>query len=90
MKDLTVYIESLLDEPNTKVKLVEGVYRVNVDLTSSNPTSIDTLAFKQIKCSDANEHDILSKSRKLTYLFINNPHYERVIRSFQHRYSKKW
>jgi hypothetical protein len=52
MKDLTVYIESLLDEPNTKVKLVEGVYRVNVDLTSSNPTSIDTLAFKQVNMTE--------------------------------------
>ena len=52
MKDLTVYIESLLDEPNTKVKLVEGVYRVNVDLISSNPTSIDTLAFKQVNMTE--------------------------------------
>jgi hypothetical protein len=34
-------------------------------------------------CSEETETDILTKSRKLTYLFINNPHYERVIRSFQ-------
>jgi hypothetical protein len=52
MKDLTTYIESLIDEPQVKVKLVEGAYRVTFDLTSSNPTSIDTLAFKQINVTE--------------------------------------
>jgi hypothetical protein len=52
MKDLTTYIESLIDEPQVKVKLVEGVYRVTFDLTSSNPTSIDTLAFKQLNVTE--------------------------------------
>ena len=52
MKDLTTYIESLIDEPQVKVKLVEGVYRVTFDLNSSNPTSIDTLAFKQMNVTE--------------------------------------
>jgi hypothetical protein len=49
---LEQYIESLIDEPQVKVKLVEGVYRVTFDLTSSNPTSIDTLAFKQMHMTE--------------------------------------
>jgi hypothetical protein len=49
---LEQYIESLIDEPQVKVKLVEGVYRVTFDLTSSTPTSIDTLAFKQINVTE--------------------------------------
>ena len=49
---LEKYIESLIDEPQVEVKLVEGVYRVTFDLTSSNPTSIDTLAFKQINVTE--------------------------------------
>jgi hypothetical protein len=52
MKDLTAYIESLIDEPQVKVKLVEGVYRVTFDLNSSKPTSIDTLAFKQLNVTE--------------------------------------
>ena len=49
---LEKYIESLIDEPQVEVKLVEGVYRVTFDLTSSNPTSIDTLAFKQLNVTE--------------------------------------
>jgi len=52
MKDLTTYIESLIDEPQVKVKLVEGVYRVTFDLTLSKSTSIDTLAFRQMNVTE--------------------------------------
>ena len=49
---LEQYIESLIDEPQVKVKLVEGVYNVKVDLISNNPSSIDTLAFKQMHMTE--------------------------------------
>ena len=49
---LEQYIISVLDEPQVKVKLVEGVYNVKVDLISNNPSSIDTLAFKQMHMTE--------------------------------------
>ena len=58
MKDLTTYIESLIDEPQVKVKLVEGVYRVTFDLTSSKPSSIDALAFKQLNITERINHKL--------------------------------
>ena len=49
---LEQYIISVLDEPQVKVKLVEGVYRVTFDLTSSKPSSIDALVFKQLNVTE--------------------------------------
>lgn len=46
------YIDSIIDEPNTKVKLVEGVYCVTVNLISSDSTSMDALSFKQINITE--------------------------------------
>ena len=55
---LEQYIESLIDEPQVKVKLVEGVYNVKVDLISNNPSSIDTLAFKQMHMTERINHKL--------------------------------
>ena len=45
---LEQYIISILNEPQVKVTLVEGVYHVNSEIDSSKATSIDYLAFKQV------------------------------------------
>ena len=50
--ELEQYIISLLDEPQAKVKLVEGVYHVTAEIDSTKPTSIDTLAFKQMHMTE--------------------------------------
>lgn len=49
---LEQYIISVLDEPQVKVKLVEGVYHVTAEIDSTKPTSIDTLAFKQMHMTE--------------------------------------
>ena len=50
--ELEQYIISLLDEPQAKVKLVEGVYHVTAEIDSTKPTSIDTLAFRQMHMTE--------------------------------------
>jgi hypothetical protein len=49
---LEQYIISVLDEPQVKVTLVEGVYHVNSEIDSTKVTSIDTLAFKQMHMTE--------------------------------------
>ena len=49
---LEQYIISILDEPQVKVTLVEGVYHVNSEIDSSKATSIDYLAFKQVNITE--------------------------------------
>ena len=49
---LEQYIISVLDEPQVKVKLVEGTYHVTAEIITNNPTSIDTLAFKQMHMTE--------------------------------------
>ena len=49
---LEQYIISVLDEPQVKVKLVEGVYHVNSEIDSTKATSIDTLAFRQMHMTE--------------------------------------
>ena len=49
---LEQYIISILDEPQVKVTLVEGVYHVNSEIDSSKATSIDYLSFKQINITE--------------------------------------
>jgi len=49
---LEQYIISVLDEPQVKVTLVEGVYHVTAEIDSTKPTSIDTLAFKQMHMTE--------------------------------------
>ena len=49
---LEQYITSILDEPQVKVTLVEGVYHVNSEIDSSKATSIDYLSFKQVNITE--------------------------------------
>ena len=49
---LEQYITSILDEPQVKVTLVEGVYHINSEIDSSKATSIDYLAFKQVNMTE--------------------------------------
>ena len=49
---LEQYIISILNEPQVKVTLVEGVYHVNSEIDSSKATSIDYLSFKQINITE--------------------------------------
>ena len=49
---LEQYISSILDEPQVKVTLVEGVYHINSEIDSSKATSIDYLSFKQINITE--------------------------------------
>ena len=49
---LEQYIISILDEPQVKVTLVEGVYHVNSEIDSSKATSIDYLSFKQVNMTE--------------------------------------
>ena len=49
---LEQYIISVLDEPQVKVTLVEGTYHVTAEIIPNNPTSIDTLAFKQMHMTE--------------------------------------
>lgn len=49
---LEQYIISILNEPQVKVTLVEGVYHINSEIDSSKTTSIDYLSFKQINITE--------------------------------------
>ena len=49
---LEQYIISILNEPQVKVTLVEGVYHVNSEIDSSKATSIDYLSFKQVNMTE--------------------------------------
>ena len=49
---LEQYIISVLDEPQVKVTLVEGTYHVTAEIIPNTPTSIDTLAFKQMHMTE--------------------------------------
>ena len=49
---LEQYIISILNEPQVKVTLVEGVYHINSEIDSSKATSIDYLSFKQINITE--------------------------------------
>ena len=49
---LEQYIISILDEPQVKVTLVEGVYHVNSEIDSFKTTSIDYLSFKQVNITE--------------------------------------
>lgn len=52
------YITSILDEPQVKVTLVEGVYHVTTELTSTKPTYVDALTFRQINITERIERKL--------------------------------
>lgn len=49
---LEQYIISILNEPQVKVTLVEGIYHINSEIDSTKATSIDYLSFKQINITE--------------------------------------
>ena len=49
---LEQYITSILDEPQVKVTLVEGVYHVTSEITRPKPTYIDSMTFLQINTTE--------------------------------------
>ena len=49
---LEQYIISILDEPQVKVTLVEGVYHVNSEITPPKPTYVDAMTFQQISMTE--------------------------------------
>lgn len=49
---LEQYISSILDEPQVKVRLVEGVYHVTTEITPPKPVYVDAMTFQQINMTE--------------------------------------
>lgn len=49
---LEQYIISLIDDSRAKVKLVEGVYHITAEITSTKPTYVDAMVFQQVSITE--------------------------------------